>query len=264
MRAKTLILMSSFIICVACNNKEKAMSTNELSEPESTTESLIVNPAIEENLQFNFELEKMEELIDNSSFEQLGFPENFSKADFLEKSVVIDDIEMLVGNIVEKTSTEGGNSYYRNLGVNYIKTNTGMKLKLPIDPIIYEKAFDYNTSQSLSTLIGGISNDRKKAYLFQIIDLGFISINQRGINLESLKKSMNGLSDEEKKNRYIITGIRNFVLKANTYEESRLNGNFNYAIKIGGNKYARTTEVSRTNKIAVEVTPLNEFLRLEE
>ena len=53
-------------------------------------------------------------------------------------------------------------------------------------------------------------------------------------------------------------------MKATTYKISRLNGDFNYAIKIAGNKYISTSEISRSSKIAIEVTPLIEYLRLTE
>jgi len=212
---------------------------------------------------FAFTLENINVITDNLEQDKIVFPRGFANANFLEDSHVIgDEIDVLIGNVVQKVRIEGANSYFLNLAKNYKKSDVNLKLKTPQNPIIFEERFDYNTSSQLNVFFGNISSNQDAAYLFHIIELSNVYVNDNDIDLERLRKSVKALSSVEKEDLFIIMGVTNFYLEATGYEKSNLRGEFDYAISISGNKYAKTSKMSREKKIAVAVVPLSKFLRL--
>lgn len=212
---------------------------------------------------FAFTLENINAIADNFEQDKIVFPRGFANANFLEDSYVIgDEIDVLIGNIVQKVRVEGANSYFLNLAKNYKKSDVNLKLKTSQNPIIFEERFDYNTSSQLNVFFGNISSNQDVAYLFHIIELSNVYVNDNDIDLERLRESVKALSNIEKEDLFIIMGVTNFYLEATGYEKSNLRGEFDYAISISGNKYTKTSKMSREKKIAVAVVPLSKFLRL--
>lgn len=210
---------------------------------------------------FDFKLENIEVITENAKHFKLALPPNFSEADFIDKAAGIgDDVDMLIGNVVRKVRTDGANRYFQNLSKNYKKSSVNLKLKTSANPIVYEEKFDYNTSQGLNVFFGNISNSKDIAYLFRIIELSNVYVNDNDIDTGLLRESVSHLSEEKKEDLYIITGVTNFYLEATAYEESNLKGGFDYAFSLSGSKYSKTSQISNSRKIAVTAIPLKDFL----
>ncbi|MGE8534828.1 MAG: hypothetical protein ACN6OJ_09625 [Chryseobacterium sp.] len=168
------------------------------------------------------------------------------------------EIDNLMGAVFYRKDSS---NRYAATGFNIRLSSSNVKIRTEKNPIKFDRVFDSSYSTALNALVANISHSKKNAYSLQLLKLGDVSINDDQIDLPKLKSLSMPLSDEYKKNLYVVMGVTNYYLRASQFSESGTTGEAMYAINIGGKRFLKTSSFSETYKIAVTFVPLDLFIQ---
>jgi len=187
-------------------------------------------------------------------------PRSYKQRKFLNDiSGVSSNLFMIPGNIV--TFHPKDTTYEFRTPKAITKGNKPPIVTALTDGILYSAKINSTTSFNGSYLIGGLNVNKDEIMEISIQDVAISTVPDSLVDVDAIKATIAGLSDDEKKNLYYIKAATLTYIDDRKYTEAKFDASINSCfVTAGGKTYSSNEKFSREKTVSIFVIPLANLL----
>jgi hypothetical protein len=129
------------------------------------------------------------------------------------------------------------------------------------DGALYSAKINSNTSFNGSYLIGGLNVNRDEIMEISIQDVAISTVPDSLVDVDAIKATIAGLSDDEKKDLYYIKAATLTYIENRKYTEAKFDASINSCfVTTGGKTYSSNEKFKREKTVSLFLIPLAHLL----